>query len=222
MLKGSPTLRADDFRHLTILRVSKCVNREVMELLEKESWFIYRPHSEDYHHLYTHEAPTQHMKNIELIIDCYCISTYMDRAISKFAGPHILRRTCHIMIPELDRTLVSERRMAVWDDRHLSNYEALQLFFQHIKLLTGFETVEVHVDVSLENANRKDGYEEDRAKMLKDVMEFSEPALGPAVPCDSAREQYDVNFRFSPCAFVAKKLASAKLGMGHEGLKRDQ
>ena len=35
-----PLLRGDDFRHLSILRVSKRVKREVMQVLQMKSWFI--------------------------------------------------------------------------------------------------------------------------------------------------------------------------------------
>ena len=220
--KGSPAFRADDFRHLKILQVSKCVNYEVMQVLKMASWFIYKVRSWDYHYSYSHEAPTQHMKNVELMVDGDSMSRYMDRAISKFAGTHISRRTCHIMMPDLDRTLVNEQGTSMLGGRRISKYEALLLFFQHIKLLTGFETVVVQVDLSLKNANREDGFEDDRAQMLRDMIEFSEPALGPAVPCDSVREPYDVNFRFFPRAFVAKKLASAELGVGNDEHERVQ
>ena len=35
-----PLLRGDDFRHLSILRVSERVSREVMQVLQMKSWFI--------------------------------------------------------------------------------------------------------------------------------------------------------------------------------------
>ena len=182
--KGSPVFRADDSRHLTILRVSKCVNYEVMQVLKMASWFIYELHSWDYHYSHFHEAPTQHMMNVELMVDCYCISKYMDRAMSKLAGTHILRRTCHIMMPDLDRTLVSEQSISVIGGHNISNYEALLLFFQHIKLLTGFTTVVVQIDLSRSKTERRVGYDDERAKWMRDMIEFLGPALGPAVPCD--------------------------------------
>ena len=209
-----PALRGDDFRHLTISRVSKCVNDEVMQVVEMASWFIYNLLTWKYHSSHFQEAPTQHMKNVELMVGYYCTPGYMGRAVLGLAGRRILRRTCHILIPELYPILEGHR--------NTSKYEALRLYFQHIKLLTGFETVVVQVDLSLKNANREDGFEDDRAQMLRDMIEFSEPALGPAVPCDSVREPYDVNFRFFPRAFVAKKLASAELGVGNEEHERVQ
>ena len=130
------------------------------------------------------------------------------------AGTEISRRTCRILIPGLRSTLKI--------DRSKSSDEALRLFFQHIKLLTGFATVAIHLDLSLSEPKRELGYVEGRARMLRDVIEVSKPALGPAIPCDSVRDRYDVNFKFSPRRFVAKRLARAKLGIGYEEPRRDQ
>lgn len=219
--RGLPALRGDDFRHLSILRVSKYINCEVMKVLQMKSWFIYDLSPFEYPSSLFQEtpslfqaAPTQHMMNVELMVGHYSTFHDMRRIMLEFAGRHILRRTCHILIPRLKFVLVGGRRT--------SKYELLRLYFQYIMLLTGFETVVVQVDLSLERPRREVGYDDERAKMLRDMIEFSEPALGPAVPCDSLREGYDVNFKFSPRRFVAEQLASIELGVGNEEHKRDQ
>lgn len=209
-----PALRGgDDFRHLSILRVSKCFNREVMQVLQRKSWFICK--LTECPLTVVQEAPTQHMMNIELIIGDWCSWRVMRQIIGlNFAGTEILRRTCHILIPELLGPFLKL-------DRTKSHHEALRLCFQHIKLLTGFATVVVQVDLS---RKKKKGveYNDNRAKLLWDMIEFSEPALGPAVPCDSVRKRYDVNFRFSPRRFVAQRLASAEFGVENEEHKEEQ
>ena len=212
--RRSPTRRGDDFRHLSILRVSKCVNSEVMKVLQMGSWFIYNLFPLGNRCRVFQEAPTRHMMNVELMVSPLCTDKDIGRVILGFAGIHISRRTCHILMPEMDPVLAG--------DRNTSRYETLRLYFQYIKLLTGFATVVVQVDLTRKKGKRRVEYDDERDRMLRDMIEFSEPALGPAVPCDSVREQYDVNFRFSPLQFVAKRLASAELGVGHEGLKRDQ
>ena len=208
------TQRSFDPRHLSILRVSRRLKFEAIQVLWGGSSFIYNPHQ--YLHVpAVHEAQNKHIMNIELIIGRHSSWTVMPPLIDlNFAGTEILRRTCHILIPELNPILEY--------DRNTSRYKAIRLYFQYIKLLTGFATVVVQVDLTRRKKKRGVEYDDDRAKMLRDMMEFSEPALGPAVPCDSVRERYDVNFRFSPLQFVAKRLGSAELGVGHEGLNRDQ
>ena len=204
----------DDSRHLSILRVSKCVNREVMQVLQMESWFICNLGPCDYHRSIIQEAPTQHMMNVELVIGRNCSGRDMPTIIDlNLAGTETLRRTCHILIPALRPTLAND---------YIKDYEALRLYFKYIKLLTGFATVVVQVDLSRKTNPRGVKYNDERAQILGDMIEFSEPALGPAVPCDSVRERYDVNFRFFPRRFVAERLASAELGVGNEEHKRDQ
>ena len=190
------TQRSFDPTHLSILRVSNRLNLEAMQVLRRGSSFIYNPH--EYLHVpAVHEAQNKHIMNIELIIGRHCSWRVMPTIVDlNFAGTEILRRTCHILIPELNPILVG--------DRNTSRYKALRLYFQYIKLLTAFATVVVHVGLSRNEKKRGVEYDDERAKMLRDMIEFSEPAVGPAVPCDSVRERYDVNFRFSPRAFVAK------------------
>ena len=139
--QGSPSLRGDDFSHLTILRVSKRVNREVMQVLQLKSWFICKLPSWIDYCIAREVAPTQHMMNIELIIGKYCCWEAMRQIIDlNFAGTEILRRTCLILIPELRPILAK--------DPIKSYHEALRLYFKDIKLLTGFATVVVQVDSS--------------------------------------------------------------------------
>ena len=210
-------LRGDDFSHLSILRVSKRVNREVMQVLQMKSWFTCTLPSWINHAIAFQVTPTQHMMNIELIIGEYCSWKAIRQVIDLgFAGTEILRRTCLILIPEFSRILA---KGPIKSD---SDHEALRRYFRDIKLLTGFATVVVQVDSNLKIKKRGVIPDDLRATMLRNMIEFSEPALGPAVPCDSVRERYDVNFKFCPRRFVAEKIARAELGVGNEEHMRDR
>ena len=66
------SLRGDDFRDLSILRASKCVSREVMQVLQMKSWFICILPSSGNYCTFAQAVPTQHMMNIELLIDEKC------------------------------------------------------------------------------------------------------------------------------------------------------
>lgn len=191
-------------RDMSILQVSSRLKVEALQVLWRRSSFVYNPHQCWAPAI--HEVHNQHMMNVELIVGHHCTYEYMGRVILGFAGVHILRRTCHILIPELSSILVR--------DSNTPKNVALRLYFQYIRLLIGFATVVIQVDLCRTKKKRGAKYDDERAKLLRDMIEFSGLALGPAVPCDSVRERYDVNFRFSPRRFVAERLARDELGVG--------
>ena len=206
--------QGDDFRHLSILRVSKRANCEAMELLKRRSWFIYRmpdlrcgcnARDNDFSPCLLYccycfdNATTRHMMNIQIVIDHFSLRRDWRSVFRSFAGTEILRRTCLIQVPNSSLLLVSQ-------DYGLR--DELRRHLQHIKLLTGFETVVVQVNLIRNKHRRRDEIASDEycTKLLMDMIEDVEPAVGPAMPCDPVQgEDYDLNFKFSPIQFAAEQ-----------------
>ena len=191
----------DDFSHESILRVSKRTNCEAMQVLQRRSWFIYNMDFVWYYRSFVGRAPTQQMMNCELIVGRYCSCHDMARVIRSFGGTNILRRTCHILIPASSRILMY---YAVPDTAILPD---LWRFFQLIKLLNGFTTVVLQINLQQAESIRsvKDSRVFDCAKLLTDIEDVLEPALGPAMPCGPVwGQRRGMNFRFFPRRFLAK------------------
>ena len=98
-----------------------------------------------------------------------------------------------------------------------SQWCRFRLHLQSIKLLTGFNTVVVQVNLSRYKLIRigKMASDECCTKLLMDIIGDLEPALGPAMPCDPVQGneygvEYDLNFKFSPRQYVAEQLARAE------------
>ena len=202
--------KGDDFRHLSILRVSKCANWEVMQLLQR-SWFIYKVPDKPYYHYFVapsmpyfcrlyDNATTRHMMNVQILINQHSLQKDLCLFFQNFAGTKIERRTFLILVPDYGLVLESLQDRRLWD--------GFRLHLQRIRSLTGFNTVVVQVNLSRSrrNRNRRVAINEDLKMLLMDILQFSEPALGPAVACDSVREErYDLNFQFSPLRFAAEQ-----------------
>ena len=193
--------QGDDFRHLPILRVSKRVNWEAMQSLQRRSWFIYRmPDSRFYRRLYDNTI-TRYMMNVQIIINRDTLKQDLASIFCGFAGTKIERQTFVVLIPVYSLIVMKPLDYyTLWDDfrKHL----------QLIKLLTGFKTVVVQANLKPYKHLRRAKIASDEycTKLLTDILEFSEPELGPFVPCDSEREEgYGLNFKFSPLRFTAEQ-----------------
>ena len=206
--RRSQKQRRDDFRQLSILRVSKRTNCEAMQVLQRRSWFIYNLPCWPPDFRAFDNAPNQHMMNVDLIIGPGYIHEHLIQTILSFSGTGILRRTCRILIPNLSLILRSHSRNTT-DSAHLRTY------FQFFKLLIGFTTVVVQVKWNGTKKRRRDVHQcEESAKLMTDIVEFLEPALGPAMPCCPVQDQrYGMNVRFSPRNFAAERLVNAELGV---------
>ena len=139
--------------------------------------------------------------NLDLIMERSCDHEDLTLFILSFAGTDILRRTCRILIPDFSRILES---------CHQTKLAQLRLYSQVFKLLIGFTTVMVQANSSVKKESLRDENKcEENAKLLTDIVEFSEPALGPATFYKG--QEYDMNFRFCPRRFAAERLANAEL-----------
>ncbi len=198
---GYPARQGDDFRHESILRVAKRTNYEAMQVLQRRSWFLYNMRTLPYYWPVVDEAPTRHMMNVELIVGQSLSSEQVAPVLLSFAGSEILRRTCHIVIPRFSLNL------AHYAETHETTFNELRPYFQLIKLMTGFTTVVLQINLHGKEKIRRDeeGYYFDRAKLLTDIEENLGPALGPAMPCNPVWHQKDgMNFAFYPRRFLAK------------------
>ena len=190
----------DDFRHLPILRVSKRVNWEAMQSLQRRSWFIYRmPDWPCYRRLYDNTI-TRYIMNVQIVIDRDTLKQNLISIFWGFAGTKIERQTLVILVPFYSLILMKSLDYTLWDEfrKHL----------QLIKVLTGFKTIVVQANLKRFYHLRRGKIANDEycTKLLTDILEFSEPELGPFVPCDSEREEgYELNFKFSPLRFTAEQ-----------------
>ena len=204
-------LQGDDFRHESILRVSKRMRCEAMQVLQRRSWSIYNMQWMSRDSSVLREAPTQYMMNVELDVRSCCGYEHMTPIILNFAGTDILRRTCQILMYSTSRPLT------YYYQPDAASAIQLRRFFQLIKLLTGFATVILQINVDPGGLYPQDKHRVlvfDRVKLLRDIKAVLEPALGPAMPCKPVREQcLGMNFSFSPRQHLAKRLASAELGV---------
>ena len=215
-LRGPPSRRnqGDDFRHLSILGVSKRANWEAVQLLQKRSWFIYKmPDLPSCCRLFDNTiyqgspsccrlfdtATTRHMMNVQIVIDYRFLRQDLSPVFLSFAGTKISRQTCLILVPNYSLLLVS---------RDYSSWRWFRLHLQHIKSLTGFNTVVVQVSLKRFKHIRRGKMASDEycTKLLMDTIEDLEPGVGPAMPCDPVQgEDYDLNFKFSPIQFAAEQ-----------------
>ena len=192
--------QSDDFRHLPILQVAKRVNWEAMQSLQRRSWFIYRmPDWPFYRRLYD-TTITRYMMNVQIVIDRNTLRRNLNSVFWWFAGTKIERQTFVVLVPIYSLILRNSMDPTLWDDfiKHL----------QLIKLLTGFKTVVVQANLKRFYYLRrgKTANDEYCTKLLTDILVFSEPELGPFVPCNSEREEgYELNFKFSPLRFTAEQ-----------------
>ena len=200
--------RVHDYGRESILRVSKRTNYEAMQVLKRRSWFIYTVSDLDFSLSNVCQAPTQDMMNVELIIDEYPSVRWRNNdVIMKFAGTKSLRRTCHILITKFKHILYT--RMGL-------KFTWLRLYFEVFKLLTGFTTVVLQIDLDPEQIIQevKERCDDDSVTLPIGMVKSLEPALGPAMPCNPVQKQeYGMNFKFSPRRFAAERLASAELGV---------
>ena len=215
-LRGPPSRRnqGDDFRHLSILGVSKRANWEAVQLLQRKSWFIYKmPDLPSCCRLLDNTiyqgspsccrlfdtATTRHMMNVQIVIDYRFLRRDLSPVFLSFAGTKILRQTCLILVPNYSLLLMSrDYSLWRWFRRHL----------QHIKSLTDFNTVVVQVTLKRFKHIRRGKIASDEycTKLLMGIIEDLEPAVGPAMPCDPVQgEEYDLNFKFSPIQFAAEQ-----------------
>lgn len=195
--------RRSDFRDLSILRVSKCINCEATKVLQRKSWFTYHLPFFARHNQSFDEAPNRHIMNLELIMERSCDHEDLTPFILSFAGTEMLRRTCRILIPDFSRILEG----SPWGQTKLAQ---LRLYSKFFKLLIGFTTVMVQANLSVKKESLRDKNKcEENAKLLMDMIEFSEPALGPATFYKG--QEYDMNFKFCPRRFAAERLANAEL-----------
>ena len=210
ILRGSRKQRNDDFRHDSILRVSKRTNYEAMQVLQRRSWFICDTKTRPCYNSLLRKAPTQHMMNVELIVGRYCTCVDIAPAFLSFAGTDIMRRTCHVLVPTSCEVLTY---YAVVDTVYFAERER---FFRLMESLTGFATVVLQINLRREKNNRRDhdGPDFDFTKLPTDIEDYLGPTLGPAMPCNPVQEQkYHMTFRFSPRRFATERLASAELGV---------
>ena len=201
--------QGDDFRHLSILRVSKRANFEAMQVLQRRSWFNYHMPIRQSPTWFIDNAPTRHMKNVQIVLDQDAFSQDLSSLFLNIAGTTPLRRTCIIHIPDFNLCLLSQKD---------PQWTWLGLYLECIKLLTGFKTVVVQVNSSRFNNIQRSRYDEE-IKLLVNMVKSLETALGPAISCDSVHEEkYNLNFKFSPRQFAAeqRKLAAKQRQLAGE------
>ncbi|KAK0507416.1 hypothetical protein JMJ35_010454 [Cladonia borealis] len=207
--------QGDDFRHLSILRVSKRTNREAMQVLQRRSWFIFEMGLWWLHPSYPRNAPDQHMMNVELIVSPKSKFEELAPVFRTFAGTWVLRRTCHVLVPVPNDILgvyhVLKRNAA---SVSFSLIE-LQGLFRLMELLTGFEKVVLQLNLERpEDNQRVHGFVFDFTKLPTYIENALGPTLGPAMPCNPVQErECHMTFEFSPRQFAAEQLDSAESGV---------